>query len=318
MRTDASVVVPSFGGARRLPTLLDAFVAQQITVDMTWEVIVVADGVVDDSLEVLRNYESRLPLQVVTLRQNRGRSAALNAGFAVAQGRVLVRCDDDLTPTPEFVARHVAHHSGPAVGVVGLCPNIATETHYDRVYGRASGVRSIQHGYSAAADRRWQLWAANCSVMRETYDLVGPYDEVFREYGWEDIDWGYRLHQARIPIQVAEDLEVPHRGVPMTAQERIDRAFASGCARARFESKHGSPQLDTGSVDLSEGAAVWAWNKAVHSGSRLRGARRWHRIGTVVDCTLPVLPRQLGQKLIALAVESAGAAGGQNRQRHPK
>ncbi len=319
MNPDLSVVVPSLGGARKLPALLDALAGQSVALGIQWEVIVVVDGVVDDTIEVLRRYRDRIPVEALTFPHNRGRSAALNAGFEAAKGRVLVRCDDDLTPREDFVARHLSHHDhlGPIVGAVGLCPNVASFTRYDRVYGRAAARRSIDGGYSLDPFLRWHLWAANCSVTRQTYELVGPYDEGFREYGWEDIDWGYRLHQAGVPIEVDRDLEAAHRGVPPTAQSRIDRAFASGRARAAFEAKHESAWSDGVTVAERLPAAVRAWNAAVHSVANMGGRAGWHRGGAVVDALLPVLPDRVASKLVAFGVEGAGVAGARDGQRRP-
>ena len=51
--TRGSVVIPSRGGAQRLPRILDALVAQQGSV---WEAVVVLDGDIDDSAAVVARY----------------------------------------------------------------------------------------------------------------------------------------------------------------------------------------------------------------------------------------------------------------------
>ncbi|HET6968181.1 MAG TPA: glycosyltransferase, partial [Ornithinibacter sp.] len=111
----ASVVVPSRGGRRRLETLLHCLEAQD---EPRFEVVVVIDGDIDDSAGLLRARPTSLAVRVVTFPVNRGRSAALNAGLAAAQGGVLIRCDDDLEPAPDFVRLHVAAHDGREHGVV--------------------------------------------------------------------------------------------------------------------------------------------------------------------------------------------------------
>ena len=58
-----SVVVPTRGGAARLPVLLDALAAQ--AVPEPWEVVVVLDGDVDGSRDVIEAYADRLPLHLV-------------------------------------------------------------------------------------------------------------------------------------------------------------------------------------------------------------------------------------------------------------
>ena len=83
----ASVIVPSRGGAERLPRLLDALSRQTYE---SWEAVIVLDGDIDGSASVVERY-SHLPVQVLVFPENRGRVAALNAGFAAADGDVLYR-----------------------------------------------------------------------------------------------------------------------------------------------------------------------------------------------------------------------------------
>lgn len=301
----ASVIVPSFMGAAKLPALLEAFRAQHTDPGLTWELLVVLDGVADRSPEIMEAYATRLPLRIVALDRNCGRSAALNAGFSAARGDVLIRCDDDLLPKSDFVARHVAHHLGQRVGVVGLCPNAQTGTPYDVAYGRSAARKSLSAAYELPRERRWSLWAANCSVTGETFDLVGPYDERFRDYGWEDIDWGFRLGLAGVPIVLDSALEAVHRGVPRSAAERMARAFQSGRARAAFEAKHGPQLADPRPVGVSQ--RIWA--VAVSQAARPSRQPSYGRLGRVIDQGLPRIPSGIGRRLVAFGVEAAGLAG---------
>ena len=78
-----SVVVPSFRGAALLPQLLGAFRAQRTA--LPWELIVVLDGAPPDSRDAIRDFEDELPIRVLAFPDNRGRPAALNAGFGGAR-----------------------------------------------------------------------------------------------------------------------------------------------------------------------------------------------------------------------------------------
>lgn len=298
-----SVVVPSYAGVDRLPALLDGFRNQRF--DDDWELVVVLDGLVDDSAELLATVDD-LPLRVVELPENRGRPAALNAGFDTARGEVLVRCDDDLGVPPSFLAAHVAVHAGGrGVGAVGLCHDVLGDTPYARCYGRAANDRLRDAAYAADPDEWWRYWAANCSVTRATFDRVGPYDEAFRDYGWEDVDWGYRLHRLGVPVILHADLEVTHHAAATTTAIRVQRAFASGRARARFEAKHGLPPL----TDAPRGVTARVWAAARGALARRGSPERFERWGTSVDRRLGRLPTSMGTRLVELLVQSAAAAG---------
>lgn len=292
-----SVVVPSRGGADRLPRLLDALAAQQ---DAAVEVVVVLDGDVDGSAAVVPRWADRLDLAVIAFPENRGRPAALNAGFAAARGDVLVRCDDDLAPGPHLAAGHAAHHAAEPVGVVGLVRNELPDTPYARAYGRHWDRLQRDDAYAAPAGRRWRHWAANASVTRETWQRIGPYDESFRRYGWEDVDWGYRLHLAGIPVVIDPALEIPHHLAAVTCETRVRRAYHSGAARLRFERKHGLP---------TAAAPDSAWARAVDAAATRLTEERATSLAARLDRTVDHLPPPVSRKLVAFLVESAAAAG---------
>ena len=297
----ASVVVPTRGGAGRLPALLRALAAQT---HPDTEVVVVVDGDTDGSADVLTGWAGRLDLHPVVLPENRGRSAALNAGFAVARGEVLLRCDDDLEPTPEHVARHVAHHLGEGrVGVIGLCPNVFPDTPYAAAYGRVRDRRFAEAAYAMSAGLRWRLWGANVSVARETWAAVGPYDEEFRAYGWEDVDWGYRLHRAGAALIVDPHVAAPHHGAATTTRVRARRAFHSGAARHAFEAKHGDAALG------HDASGRTAWDGLVGAVSAVAGPRGVDALAAAADATVGHLPAHLGEKAVALVVEAAARSG---------
>lgn len=298
----ASIVVPTRGGATRLLHLLDAL---RLQTESSWEAIVVIDGDVDESAAVVDLAAGDLPVRALVLPENRGRSAALNAGFAQARGEVLIRCDDDLRPGPDYVAAHLARHEGASCGVVGLYRNVFPPTPYARVYGAPRDERFRAEAYAAPADRRWRYWAGNVSVTRESYERVGGYDPAFRAYGWEDVDWGYRLHAAGVPVLLAPELETPHHVAATTTEGRVRRAFHAGAARRAFEAKHGSAAL--GAAPRARGA----WGRIVDRTAARDGRAALEARARRADRALSRMPRWAAEKRVAWLVEAAGLSGQQ-------
>ena len=294
----ASIIVPSYRGADRLRQLLDSLAAQDAA--PSFEVIVVVDGVDDGSVALLEN-ESRLDARSIVFPENRGRVAALNAGFEAARGDVLIRCDDDLVPRPDYVSAHVnSHRDGPG-GVIGLYLNEYSTTPYAEVYGKDADERFRRDAYGSAPSMAWRYWAGNCSITRAIWDSVGPYDPEYRLYGWEDVDYGYRIHKAGFEVRLAPELETPHRVAAVTTAIRARRASHSGAARRLFERKH--PQ-----AGLPDAIPGWSlWNALVRGLSRI--PLKPARLGSVVDALLRFLPRGVGRKIVALSVESAALGG---------
>lgn len=311
----ASIIVPSYRGAARLPALLDSLAAQEPGGE-TFEVIVVIDGVDDASVAVV-DAETRLAARSIVFPVNRGRVAALNAGFAAARGEVLIRCDDDLVVGPRFVAAHVAAHRAAAgteagaVGVVGPTRDVHEDSAYARVYGRRAATSSYRFALERSDADRWRLWAADCSITRATWERTGPYSAQYRAYGWEDVDYGYRLHAAGIPIALVPEAGAEHHGPARSARARALKSFDSGRARAVFDRRH--PEAPLAPAAPGRGA----WGAVVAAAARMLDRRsRVDRAGRMVDAAIRLAPRFLATKLVAALVEAAGVAGARTPEAH--
>lgn len=296
--SEITVVVPTRGGARRLPVLLRALRAQT-GVDL--DVIVVVDGDIDGTEQALRA-ERELPLRVIVFDQNRGRSAALNAGFGAAEADLVLRCDDDFAPGPRHVATHRDAHRQGVRGVVGLPINSTSDSAYWRAYGLDADARFAAQAHALSADQRWRIWGGNTSLPRDLFVQLGGFDERYEGYGWEDLDLGYRIQQAGVPIDLVDEAAVVHHLASVDTRSRSARAYASGTARARFEQLHGP-----GTTGVPGPPS--AWSRAVGSLARTLTPARTQVLAGAVDRALPVLPRPVARKAVALVVESAGQAG---------
>ena len=102
-----SVVIPAFDEAESLPELLQRLVPELEELTASFEVIVVDDGSRDGTAGAVTALG--LPgVQVERLRVNRGKSAALRAGLALAKGDVIVLMDADGQDDPAELGRLVA------------------------------------------------------------------------------------------------------------------------------------------------------------------------------------------------------------------
>lgn len=305
MNETVSVMVPSRGGADRLPVLIDALSRQKDSPE--FEVFVVVDEDVDGServLAALKEQHPHMPLDFEVFPENRGRVAALNRAAERTTGSVMVRCDDDLVPSPDYITNHAfAHVDAGSKGVIGLYRNVYPETPYARVYGRANDRLFRSQAYSSDTQMRWKYWAGNASVKRSTWDDVGSYDPDYRRYGWEDVDYGYRLHRAGVDVVLEQSLETEHRVAATTTVTRSLRALHSGAARQLFVEKHGAEVLD----NLE--SARSPWGTAVKTSAFLSTERTIRLLGGGVDTAIRFLPKWVSRKSVALMVEGAGQAG---------
>lgn len=99
-----SILVPSFNEAESLPHLaewIDRVMSQH---NFTYEVIIVDDGSNDGTWQVAQQLHQQNPAyRGIKFRRNYGKSAALNVGFAAAEGDVVITMDADLQDSPDEV-----------------------------------------------------------------------------------------------------------------------------------------------------------------------------------------------------------------------
>ena len=95
---EISVVIPCYNEVSTIEAILDAVRASEIR---DKEIIVVDDASSDGTREKLRSLEGQPGLRVIFHERNRGKGAALRAGFLAATGDVVIVQDADLEYDPK-------------------------------------------------------------------------------------------------------------------------------------------------------------------------------------------------------------------------
>lgn len=101
---DVSIVVPLYDEEESLPELcawIERVVNEQ---NLSYEIILVDDGSRDNSWTVIENLRAGNPhIKGIRFQRNYGKSAALNEGFRVAQGDVVITMDADMQDSPDEI-----------------------------------------------------------------------------------------------------------------------------------------------------------------------------------------------------------------------
>jgi glycosyltransferase involved in cell wall biosynthesis len=153
------------------------------------EVIVVDDGSIDHSREIIQGYHGRI---IPILKENGGQASALNAGFAVSHGEVIVFLDADDLLLPTMVNDVVDVFLSKS-GIIRVQYRMAVIDEYNRrtgvenqkgtsrpewdVHNKRSYFHSIFPGYRPA-EMRFQLRHYNrlCryqKIATEALELIG-------------------------------------------------------------------------------------------------------------------------------------------------
>jgi GT2 family glycosyltransferase len=166
-----SVIVPCYNHARYLPQALHSVLSQTFS---DWEAIIVDDGSTDNTRDIAARFSD--PRVQYKYQENRGLSAARNAGIRAARGQYLAFLDADDAWAPEFLEACVAKLAAvdTAAAVVTLCRFIDEDgVDLPRVGGRAVSSEAFR-----ACLMEGGFFPPNAALVRaHAAQRAGPFDE---------------------------------------------------------------------------------------------------------------------------------------------
>ncbi len=216
-----SIVIPLLNEAESLPELHRWITEVMQKADLTYEIIFLDDGSTDASWQIIKDLTSKdKHVKGVKFRRNYGKSQALHAGFAMAQGDVVITMDADLQDSPEEI---------PALY------QMIVKDDFDLV----SGWKKVRHDSKIKKNIPSKLfnWAA-----RKVSGLP-----------LHDFNCGLKAYKN----QVVKDIDVygeMHRYIPFLAKNegytKIGEKVVQHQARKYGETKFGSDRFIKGVLDL--------------------------------------------------------------------
>jgi len=168
-----SIVIPTYNRAEIVGEAIDSILAQTFS---ECEIIVVDDGSVDHTADVVRAYGERIRY---SRQNNRGVSAARNEGIGLAKAEWIAFLDSDDQWYPEYLEAQIkCIEDHPQViaqiaNVVSIQPDGRKVNHFQgtglvrELAGRASVV--IERPFSTVV--RYAPWFVQCAVMKRR-DLI--------------------------------------------------------------------------------------------------------------------------------------------------
>ena len=96
-----SVIIPVFNGKKYLHECVDSILAQTLK---DFELLLIDDGSTDDSWYIIDDLSKNdTNVKGIRFQKNFGKSQALHAGFAIANGNVVITMDADLQDSPDEI-----------------------------------------------------------------------------------------------------------------------------------------------------------------------------------------------------------------------
>jgi GT2 family glycosyltransferase len=192
-----SVIIPSFNGAGRLPSLLSSLKRQVKSAD---EIIVVLDGSSDNSEEILVEWKTILPLRVIK-QDNKGRAGARNSGAELALHEILIFYDDDMDVEKNSIQKHLdAHRQYKSIVVAGQQLELESDSEFSRykAWLTKRWVRGLGKEGVILSVSNLFLTAANMSIRKIDFKALGGFDKRLKDA--EDFDLAARAHVQGIGV----------------------------------------------------------------------------------------------------------------------
>lgn len=224
-----SIVLPVRDGAATIERALVSLVAQTLS---AWELIVVDDGSTDATPARLAEWARREPRLRVLRQSAEGIVAALEAGLAAAQGKVIARMDADDVAHPARLERQLALlESDPRLGLVSCLVGFGGDRDRQAGYARyVDWINRLVTPEEIAVNRFVESPMAHPSVMfrRELLSRVGGYrsGEFPEDYElW--LRWlGAGVRMAKVPEELLVWHDSPGRLSRSDPRYAPDQFFA--------------------------------------------------------------------------------------------
>jgi glycosyltransferase involved in cell wall biosynthesis len=217
---DLSIIIPLFNEADSLPELLQWINRVMEKEKLTHEIILVDDGSRDSSWAVIRDLSTRyVNLRGVRFQRNYGKAAALQCGFGLAKGDVVITMDADMQDSPDEIPE--------LVGMIRI-------DGFDLVSGWKKKRRD-------PVSKRWPS---------KFFNFVARLNSGIKIH---DFNCGLKAYRNEVvkSIEVFGDM---HRYTPILAKRsgfsRISEKVVAHRERKYGKTKYGVGRLFTGALDL--------------------------------------------------------------------
>lgn len=191
-----SIIIPCYNDETGIQDTLNSLTFQNYPKDL-WEVIVVDNNSTDNTAEVARSFQSRIPkLQIIFERSRQSSYAARNRGIEAANGEILVFIDADMTVQRDWLKRGVLHIVQKRGDYIGCRIEMVTRYNPPTIWellDQKTGFdvqAYIQRGFTVTA---------SLFVRRSVINEVGMFDERLisggdREFGNRVKEHGFTLY----------------------------------------------------------------------------------------------------------------------------
>jgi glycosyltransferase involved in cell wall biosynthesis len=198
-----SVIVPFYRDIASLEACLGS-IRQSAFED--YELIVADDGSTDPA--AASRVAGQYGAKVVRLQTNSGPAAARNRASEIAAGEILVFFDADVTAHKDTLGRFAEAFRADST----LDALLGSYDMRPKVHGLVAIFRNLLHAHvhHRSAGEVSTFWAGCGAVRRARFAALHGFDESYRQPSIEDVELGWRLHDAGAKLRLDPTIQVSH------------------------------------------------------------------------------------------------------------
>ncbi|ANQ52082.1 glycosyltransferase [Flammeovirga yaeyamensis] len=180
---EISVIIPTHNRQDLVVELTESILHQDFD-NSKYEVIIVCDGCVDNTVQILREKYEHLDRWTIIEVQQAGPAKARNSGAELAKGKYLAFTDDDCVADPDWLTTisSTFDRRGDVLGLEGL------------TYTDKKNVTPLTHQIENLSGNP-ALPTCNAAFRKDIFQELNGFDESFPFAHNEDADFAWRLKE---------------------------------------------------------------------------------------------------------------------------
>jgi GT2 family glycosyltransferase len=203
-----SIVIPSWNGRLLLeqmfPSLLSATKEFHDKTGGPWEVIVVDDGSVDDTIPWIETIPEKR-VKLITRRRKSGFALACNLGFTACRYETIILLNNDVTVDQGFIVALLPHFQDSRVFGVSFKSMLRDRSSFHSGgkigefrlgFWKAFRNYDVADGHGAGSEESacysFNVYGGFCAMNRRKLQELGGFEPLMSPFYWEDVELSYR------------------------------------------------------------------------------------------------------------------------------
>lgn len=209
-----TVVIPNYNGMAYVDHCLSTLLKSTVPI----AVILVDNGSADGSNDYVREHFPSV--KMIAFPENRGFSAAVNAGITAAETEYVFLLNNDTEITPTCVQR-LEEQMGRHSGCFSVQAKMVALRDHEKLDGAGDFYCALGWAYARGKDRNPSAYRKNDRIFsacagaaiyrKSVFEQIGLFDEAHFAY-LEDVDVGYRARLHGFENRFAAEAIVYHAG----------------------------------------------------------------------------------------------------------